>query len=149
MKDKLIEKQDELLRYLLKYTGTSKRIENFKSEIFQLKSDVEKKQNGLKKFNESEWVEPLWKRDQDVKEILNNMKTAEEILEENGFNIELFKMDNEYSAKNLLKAMHQFRDQGRDWEKIEKEFTEWFTDIHYTFRNFSHEIIDWFKQHSK
>ena len=36
------------------------------------------------------------------------MKTKEEILEKNGFDFELFEIENEYSAKNLLLAMEEY-----------------------------------------
>lgn len=34
--------------------------------------------------------------------------TAKEILEKNGFDFEAFELDNEYSAKNLLRAMELY-----------------------------------------
>lgn len=36
------------------------------------------------------------------------MKTAEHILDVNGFDFEAFKYENEYSAKNLLLAMKEY-----------------------------------------
>lgn len=36
------------------------------------------------------------------------MKTKEEVLDRNGFDFEAFKYENEYSAKNLLKAMDEY-----------------------------------------
>lgn len=36
--------------------------------------------------------------------------TLEEILENNGFDFDQFEIDNEYSAKNLLKAMQEYAD---------------------------------------
>lgn len=49
-------------------------------------------------------------------------KTKEEILESNGFDFEAFKLENEYSAKNLLLAMEQYSEQNCD--KIQSLFTK-------------------------
>jgi len=39
------------------------------------------------------------------------MKTKEEVLEHNGFDIDEFKFENEHSAKNLLSSMQDYADQ--------------------------------------
>ena len=123
------------------------------SELSALKSELKEEWSGLKKFNDTEWAEPLWRRDQDVKEVVKEEQSLndEEVDRFINRNRKIcweseFENDEYCIGENKVKEfLRSFRDQGRDWENIEKEFTEWFTDIHYTFRNFSHEIFNWFK----
>ena len=42
------------------------------------------------------------------------METKEQILYRNGFDFEYFKLENEYSAKNLLLAMDEYSEQNCD-----------------------------------
>ena len=53
--------------------------------------------------------------------------TAEEIINKNGFNFESFKFDNEYSAKNILKAMEQYRNEG-----LREELIKFLSYYHFT-----------------
>jgi hypothetical protein len=54
--------------------------------------------------------------------------TAEEILNKNGFDLDKFAFDNEYSAKNLLKSMEQYRNEGLEG-MYEREFVEWIGEV--------------------
>lgn len=45
---------------------------------------------------------------------MSKIRTKEEILDRNGFDFEAFKLENEYSAKNLLLAMDEYSEQNCD-----------------------------------
>lgn len=44
-------------------------------------------------------------------DVNTKIRTKEEILARNGFDFEAFKLENEYSAKNLLLAMEEYSEQ--------------------------------------
>ena len=159
---KLIQKQDEYIKYLKRFVQVSVNCEsmvNFESELSQLKAEAEKEQNGLNKLNDSEWADPLWKKDQDVKEVVKEEQSlsAEEALMKHKviapFNVVFgqeateWMLDIGITAKRILQAMHEFRDQGRDWEKIAKNFHNWQCDelSDHIFEEDRVKIINWFK----
>lgn len=47
--------------------------------------------------------------------------------------------------ENILSAMHDFKNKGKDWEKIEEEFRQWVSDNYYSYTTFPTEIFNWFK----
>lgn len=58
--------------------------------------------------------------------------TKQETLEKNGFDFEKFKADNEYSAKNILKAMQEYgkycAEQAWAFAGV-KTFNEWWAEF--------------------
>ena len=95
----------------------------FRSEISQFKSEVKEKQ-------------PMSAEDIFVKAILEYNSTVSQVYE--------FRL-NKREMEVFVKAMHSFRDQGRDWDNIEKEFVEW--DKENGFNSSQRDILNWFKQH--
>ena len=137
---------------------------NLRSDLIQLKSELKEERSGLKKFNESEWVDPLWKRDQDVKEVVKEEQSmsAENVLMKiyghkkplTGERLTVFLDRN----ADMIQAMHSFRDQRRDWEKIEKEFQVVVNDLASDYDEKSNykaiqragkEFFNWFKSKLK
>ena len=112
------------------------------SEISQLKSGTE-------------WADPLWKRDQDVKEMVKEEQplSAEELIKTihpDTSNLDYISKTGVINGSlylDIKRIMHQFRDQGRDLDQIEKDFIAW--DTENGFNSSQRDILNWFKQHRK
>ena len=53
--------------------------QKLKKELSALKSELKEERSGLKKINDTEWADPVWKRDQDVKEVVKEEQSPQDL----------------------------------------------------------------------
>ncbi len=133
--------------YIVRKSTLDNFIEEIESEISQLKSTLEKEQlSGTININDdSNSVMSGEQSEISAEEVLSNILGIPDLADKDVFDRGLYVL----TVREALQAMHDFRNQGRDWEKIEKEFYQW-ADRETELNNFIEPldlemIVNWFK----
>lgn len=127
LRDQYVAKLEAFVKYLLKYTETSIRIENYKSELSNLKSRLEKdSESDIPKYPTSDRDFTMTEKEPEAD------KGAEEI-----FNKFCTLMNKDYGdyvirdRKGFMKAIDNFAHQSLRYNKESflKDFGKWFLEV--------------------